>query len=216
MDKEVLTTGKSILDKEDYIPGNRKTKWGIMSKIPILDLDGKIEGLLGFFVDITDRKKAEEELYSYQVQLKKQNEELHIHQAELETQNEELRQAHAELDSVRKRYFDLYDLAPVSFFTINQKGIITETNLSSSIMFGIDRDKLINQPFAKLIFPEERDIFYLRNKEVFETGKQLSWDMRMLHTDGSPFWVYLQAKPLQNIESIIALINISAYKKFEK
>ena len=60
MDKQVLADGKSILDKECYIPGSRKTKWGIMSKIPILDFEGKIEGIVGYFRDITAHRKAEE------------------------------------------------------------------------------------------------------------------------------------------------------------
>lgn len=59
-DREVLATGKSILDMEGYIPGSRKTKWGIVSKTPIFDSEGKIEGVIGSFVDITKRKLAEE------------------------------------------------------------------------------------------------------------------------------------------------------------
>ncbi|MFA6103413.1 MAG: PAS domain S-box protein [Victivallaceae bacterium] len=60
MDKAVLASGKSILNQEDYIPGCRKTKWGIFSKIPIYDFEGKIEGLIGYVKDITGHKKAEE------------------------------------------------------------------------------------------------------------------------------------------------------------
>lgn len=60
MDRQVIACGQSIIDKECYIPGNRKTKWAIMSKVPILDTEGRVEGVVGFFVDITERRKAEE------------------------------------------------------------------------------------------------------------------------------------------------------------
>jgi hypothetical protein len=39
--------------------------------------------------------------------------ELRVHQIELKLQNEELQKSHAEMDTIRERYFDLYDLAPV-------------------------------------------------------------------------------------------------------
>lgn len=58
-DRKVILSGKSILDKEDYIPGSRRKKWGIISKTPILDAHGNIEGLIGMFVDITERRKGE-------------------------------------------------------------------------------------------------------------------------------------------------------------
>jgi PAS domain S-box-containing protein len=59
-DIDVLRTGESILKQEAYIPGTRKKKWGMVSKIPILDINGSTSGIIGTFVDITDRKKEEE------------------------------------------------------------------------------------------------------------------------------------------------------------
>ncbi|HJO93874.1 MAG TPA: PAS domain-containing protein [Victivallales bacterium] len=58
-DYNVLLTGKPILKAEGCIPGTRKKQWALISKIPIFDTDGKIAGLTGSFLDITDRKKAQ-------------------------------------------------------------------------------------------------------------------------------------------------------------
>lgn len=58
-DMDVLITGKSILNREDFIPGSRKKKWGLISKVPVLDFDGKIECIVGSFLDITHRKELE-------------------------------------------------------------------------------------------------------------------------------------------------------------
>jgi hypothetical protein len=50
--------------------------------------------------------------------------ELRVHQIQIEMQNEELRRAQAELNASRARYFDLYDLAPVGYCTLSEKGLI--------------------------------------------------------------------------------------------
>jgi PAS domain S-box-containing protein len=58
-DQDVLLTGKAIIEKENFIPGSRKKRWGIISKIPIFDKKRTITGILGIFTDITDRKADE-------------------------------------------------------------------------------------------------------------------------------------------------------------
>ncbi len=57
-DNNVIVNGQSI-KREGYIPGNRKKKWGIISKVPIFDSNNRILGILGYFHDITERKNAE-------------------------------------------------------------------------------------------------------------------------------------------------------------
>jgi PAS domain S-box-containing protein len=60
-DLEVFKSGKSIIKQECYIPGNRKKKWGLASKFPLYDSLGKIAGIIGTFIDLTEQKKLEEE-----------------------------------------------------------------------------------------------------------------------------------------------------------
>ncbi len=58
-DERIMSTGKAVRNKESLIPGSRKKKWGIISKIPTFDSEGKITGIIGSFMDITGRKNAE-------------------------------------------------------------------------------------------------------------------------------------------------------------
>ncbi|MCP4181398.1 MAG: PAS domain-containing protein [bacterium] len=58
-DNRVLTNGKPIIDREDFIPGSKKRKWGIISKMPIYDSEKRMAGIIGIFVEITERKNAE-------------------------------------------------------------------------------------------------------------------------------------------------------------
>src|ERR1041385_2345335 len=78
---------------------------------------------------------------------------LRVHQIELEMQNEELRRTQEELEVSRARYFDLYDLAPVGYFTLNEQGFILEANLTAAKLLGVGRAALVKQPLSRFILP---------------------------------------------------------------
>jgi diguanylate cyclase (GGDEF)-like protein/PAS domain S-box-containing protein len=119
--------------------------------------------------------------------------ELQVHQIELQMQNEEMGRAQAELDATRARYFDLYDLAPVGYCTISEQGLIMEANLTASTMLGVSRGKLVKQLLTRFIFKEDQDIYYLHRKQLFDSGKQQTCDLRMVNKDGTVFWAHLTA-----------------------
>jgi PAS domain S-box-containing protein len=62
-DKKIIRTGKPIINKEEYFLDERGfRRWLMTSKIPLLDENGKIKGLIGIAHDITERKTFEEKL----------------------------------------------------------------------------------------------------------------------------------------------------------
>lgn len=58
-DKQVLKTGEAIRNFEDYIPGSKQKKWGLLSKLPIFNKGKEITGVIGVITDITVRKQNE-------------------------------------------------------------------------------------------------------------------------------------------------------------
>ena len=119
--------------------------------------------------------------------------ELHVHQIELEVQNEELRRAQEELTTARTRYFDLYDLAPVGYCTLGEKGLILEANLTAASLLGVARGALIGRPVSQLILKEDQDIFYLHRKHLVDTGTPQAIELRMVKMDHTVFWARLHA-----------------------
>lgn len=119
--------------------------------------------------------------------------ELRVYQAELEMQNEELRQAQEELEASRAKYFDLYNLAPVGYFTVSGLDVILEANLTAAKMLGMGKNILPNKKFTQLVAAVDQDAWYLFRKKLFETGASLSCDLRMARTDGALLWARLDA-----------------------
>ena len=143
--------------------------------------------------------------------------ELRVHQIELEMQNEELRRAQAELDASRARYFDLYDLAPVGYCTVGEKGLILEGNLTASALLGVARSALVQQLFSRFVLKEDQDIYYMCRKRLTETGEPQQCELRLVRPDGPPFWSCLEATAAQDETGApscrIALSDISARKR---
>jgi PAS domain S-box-containing protein len=154
--------------------------------------------------------------------------ELQVHQIELEMQNEELRCAKSELEELYARYFDLYDLAPLSYFSLNDIGVILKANLTAATLLGVNRDTLVHQPISLFITAEDRDIFNRHCKLHIESGEPQSFELRMEKMDGTPFWANLTSTIVQNPSLPsgqgehsadvfrIGLLDITARKQAEK
>ncbi len=117
--------------------------------------------------------------------------ELGVHEIELEMQNEELRRVQAELDAARARYFDLYDLAPVGYCTLDAEGTIREANLTAATLLGVPRPDLPGAPLSRFVLPADQDAWYLHRRLLLETGEPQAFEARMIRPEGEPVWVWL-------------------------
>ena len=95
--------------------------------------------------------------------------ELRVHQIELEMQNEDLRKSQTEAETAAARYNNLYDLAPVGYFTLNTEGVIMAANPAGVRLLGARRplpgrrfgafvagaDYAVFNPFLRQIFAGE-------------------------------------------------------------
>ncbi len=150
--------------------------------------------------------------------------ELQVHQIELEMQNEELRESNNALDIVRTRYFDLYDLAPIGYLTLNQHGLIQQANLTVASLLGMVRSSLIKQPLSKLILKADQDVYYLSHKKLIESGDPQSFDLRIVKNDHTAFWANLvitlanshSSDNDNELELRVVLSDISARKQAEQ
>ena len=126
--------------------------------------------------------------------------ELQVHQSELEMQNEELRKAQSEIEESRTRYSDLYDFAPVGYFTFDKHGLILEANLAAATELGIERSRLINKPFRAYIVTEDRNIFDQHFQKYFKSADRQTCEIRLKRKDESEFYAQLESIAAEDLK----------------
>ncbi|HEY6011285.1 MAG TPA: sigma 54-interacting transcriptional regulator [Nitrospirota bacterium] len=161
------------------------------------------------------RRKAEEKLRTQLERLKDLSardiqelvHELGTHQIELEMQNEELSKARDELETSRNQYAELYDFAPVGYFTIDAHGLIEGVNLTGARLLGIERGLLLKRPFISIIAEAaDREIFSKHCSEVFKKQGNQTCEIRLKRKDGSLFYAQLQSAAKVNIDDKAGII----------
>lgn len=117
--------------------------------------------------------------------------ELEIHQVELEMQNAELREARNRTEILLGKYTDLYDFAPVGYFSLDQQGQILEVNLTGAASLGVERSRLLTLRFSRFVAPASQPIFRAFLQRVFtEKGEQVC-EAALLKERTAGFWASL-------------------------
>ena len=145
--------------------------------------------------------RVQEQLEAQQLELELQNDELQRaqeqlegQQIELELQNEELRNTREELELSRNRFAELYDFAPVGYFTFDQSGLIREMNLAGARLLGGDRKTLTAKRFAGFIAdPKDRALFADHLAGVLQGEGMQSFEVMLTGKDGAVIYGQLQS-----------------------
>jgi PAS domain S-box-containing protein len=119
--------------------------------------------------------------------------ELEVRQIELEMQNEELRTAQAEREASRSRYYDLYDLAPVGYFTLDEKGLVLEVNLAGAQLLGVERRSLVGQSLVRFVAPDSRSTYSVHRERVFSTRSRQACELRLLKQPVASVYVRMES-----------------------
>jgi PAS domain S-box-containing protein len=142
--------------------------------------------------------------------------ELAVHRAELQIQNEELRQARTAAEEARDRYLDLYNFAPVGYFTLDEHSLVVEANLTASQILKGTRRNLLKTRFTKFINTDESDRFHFYQRKALESESRQSLEMKMQRADGTSFDAQLISSKAGPGRFRIAMIDITERKLLEE
>ena len=144
--------------------------------------------------------------------------ELEIHQAELEIQNEELHTINSQLSKTEAHFRDLYERAPVPYFTLDRRGTILDLNLAAGKLLWAEVDSIKGTHLTRLCAQEDADKLHRFLFDLKETKEPKSCELRIVRCDGHDCDVLLQGLQVGNgpDELRIAAVDLTERKRAEK
>jgi PAS domain S-box-containing protein len=106
-------------------------------------------------------------------------EDLHQKEEQVEAQKLELIEKQNELEESRDKYADLYDFSPVGFLTLDEKGVITDSNFTAAELLGKEKKFLLSIPFIYFLAKDDMSRFLNYMAKCKTGGNQLIDDFKL-------------------------------------
>jgi PAS domain S-box-containing protein len=132
-------------------------------------------------IQIAKQKETEKELF--ESNLKRQDNE-----KELEIKNNELQSTYIELMQSHDLFSHLFDFAPVGYFVLSDKGVITTSNMTAAKLFKIDKGKLIGRNMESFLSQEECEHWQGYYFKILQHDNKQSCKLVIQRDDGSSFY----------------------------
>jgi len=160
-----------------------------------------------------ERSQAEKDLRTQSLVF-----ELEVHQEELNIQNEELRRSQQETAELLRKYTDLYEFAPVGYFTVDENNTVVQANRHAAEMLNGTKGKLIDRHFGSFLLSKDLAIFQALVDRALKSGANEACELHLITPRGSVD-VQMHARRVDEIEPPlvqIAAFDITARKQAEQ
>lgn len=140
--------------------------------------------------------------------------ELQVHQIELEMQNEELSQAKHTAEKALDKYVELYDFAPMGYFTLGGDAGISNLNFCACVMLGMERSKLAGRNFNLYVSQATLPAFNVFFNNAFENpGVKASCELEIIRSGAERIWARIEGVFSEREKNyFIAAIDITGQK----
>ena len=140
--------------------------------------------------------------------------ELKVHQIELQMQNEELRKSQEEVLSLYNQYYELYDHAPVGYFSLDKDGIIRNVNVKGAELLQLNKKKIIGRGFSRFI-SKDGDKYYCVLANAIDTNEIQSIELQL--KGNKTFYAYMEIMIVHNSDERyrVTITDITKRKKAE-
>ncbi|MBN1181980.1 MAG: PAS domain-containing protein [Bacteroidales bacterium] len=174
-EQEIIKTGKPLINHEEPVKdSNGNDLWLSTTKVPLLDENGKIVGIIGVGRDITALKKTEESLKFQTSELSEINTLLEERQEEILRQSEELKTNSEKLLAERNQIRTLIDNLPDSiYFKDAEARFIIANNTVIKVTKAGTLENLIGKNDFEFYPKKLAEKFYYDDLSVIKSGKPI-------------------------------------------
>lgn len=136
--------------------------------------------------------------------------ELQVHQIELEMQNDELRIANEELELQRMRFAEIYDLAPVGYFILDNRGIIDEVNTSGLKLFDAHRTDVKGKRLHNFVAADSADEYYSFYNSLLTSAEKQSCQLKLRTKGGRHIHTQVEGTAInKNSQCYITIVDVT-------
>ncbi len=135
----------------------------------------------------------------------------------------ELQKIQRELKRSKEKCRQLYDFAPVGYFTFDCKGTILEVSLTGALQLDIEKSKLLQKSFNDYLLGESHVIFFEHLEKVLQESKHHTCELKIKHSEEEDdfFYAKMESVSMTDEEGEItqcrsAIMDITAQKKTEQ
>ncbi len=140
--------------------------------------------------------------------------EVEVHQIELELINEDLIQAQTENIRIADKYTELFDFAPIGYFSLTSEGVILELNLNGAKLLGKVRSQLKGSRLGFFLSDQSKTILTQFLEDIFTKREKAECEVMLSTNQEMPVFVLLSGILQENgLQCLVTMIDISLRKE---
>jgi PAS domain S-box-containing protein len=147
--------------------------------------------------------------------------EIEVRGIELELQNEALTRAREEFKRQVEKYSDLYNFAPVGYFTLDRDGTVREANLGAAKLLGTERSQFVGRRLRSFLCRESRRVFDGWLKQMYEGTAGGKCEVALLTSGDLPEYVQIEGALAESEDTPgrqcrVAMIDVTGRRQAEE
>src|SRR5439155_10289608 len=120
-------------------------------------------------------------------ELSSTREELRVVQEDMQEQTEHLLEMRHTLEVERRRYAELFDLAPDAYLVTDSAGVVIEANRGAGTLLGLAPQFLVGKPLAGFVAADQRRAFRRQLLDLMHVTDIQSLELALVRRGGSGF-----------------------------